>query len=425
MNKTPSMTALKPYPHNLYRQFIDHRYRITLLFNANKVYDREVIEGIGEYLQASQCNWDIYLEEEFTTHLENFHTWKGDGVIADFDNPHIRELLEDTTLPVVAIGGSYEHPSDYPDVPYVATDNQALIELAFQHLKSKGIENFAFYGMPQESWRRWSHEREQAFIQLLRREGYSGSVYRGNEVSPQTWQYDMNRLADWLQQLPTPVGIVAVTDARARHLLQVCDHLKLMVPDKISVIGIDNEELTRYLSRVSLSSVEQGCKEMGYQAAKLLHRLLTTAPEETEQLEALRQTRRLVPPTQVHARQSTDYQALKDPYVIQAMHFIRHHACKGIKVEQVLDYVGISRSNMEIRFKEECGHSIHQEIHNSKLRQARHLLATTSLPVAEIAELCGYPSLQYMYSVFKKHQQCTPKEFREQHHDRWRHRDAL
>ena len=29
-------------------------YRIALLFNANKVYDREVVEGVGQYLQASQ-----------------------------------------------------------------------------------------------------------------------------------------------------------------------------------------------------------------------------------------------------------------------------------------------------------------------------------------------------------------------------------
>lgn len=40
------------------------------------------------------------------------------------------------------------------------------------------------------------------------------------------------------------------------------------------MIGIDNEELTRYLSRVALSSVAQGTRQMGYQAAKLLHRLL-------------------------------------------------------------------------------------------------------------------------------------------------------
>lgn len=393
---------------------MDKRYRITLLFNANKVYDRQVIEGIGEYLQASQCEWDIFLEEDFTAHLDNFKAWKGDGVIADFDDPQIEELLRNTDIPVVGVGGSYEKEEQYPDVPYVATDNEALVDLAFHHLREKGLENFAFYGIPEDPSKRWAHERTKAFKKIVKREGYTGSVYLGNETSPQTWQYDMNRLADWLQMLPTPTGIIAATDSRARHLLQVCEHLNIMVPDKVSVIGIDNEELARYLTRVSLSSVGQGSKEMGYRAAKMLHKLVENRDKvERQPNEVLKHARVLVPPTQVYERQSTDFQALKDPYVIQAMHFIRHNACKGIKVDQVLTYVGISRSNMEARFKEERGHSIHQEIHNSKLNRACNLLKNTSLPIVEVAELCGYPSLQYMYTVFKKNLDRTPKDYRE------------
>lgn len=41
----------------------DKRHRITLLFNANKAYDRQVVEGVGEYLQASQSEWDIFMRK--------------------------------------------------------------------------------------------------------------------------------------------------------------------------------------------------------------------------------------------------------------------------------------------------------------------------------------------------------------------------
>ncbi|BBM66093.1 XylR family transcriptional regulator [Vibrio alfacsensis] len=392
---------------------MEKKFRITLLFNANKIYDRQVIKGIGEYLQASQCDWDIYLEDDFTTHLENFKQWKGDGVIADLDNPEIEELLRSSDIPVVGVGGSYADESQYPNFPYIATDNHGLVNLAFQHLKDKGLENFAFYGFSDDKGKRWARERAYAFQDIVKKEGYQGSVFRGGDTSPETWQYDMNRLSDWLQMLPTPIGIIAATDSRARHLLQACDHLNIMVPDKVSIIGIDNEELTRYLSRVSLTSVGHGCKEMGYRAAKMLHSLLKKARTETLS-ENKKYSRVLVPPTKVFARHSTDFQALRDPYVIQAMHYIRHNACKGIKVDQVLTYVGISRSNMETRFKEERGHSIHNEIHNAKLQRACTLLCTTSLPIVEIAEVCGYPSLQYMYTVFKKNLSQTPKEYRDE-----------
>jgi len=116
----------------------------------------------------------------------------------------------------------------------------------------------------------------------------------------------------------------------------------------------------------------------------------------------------------VMERQSTDFKALRDPLVIQAIHFIRQHASQGIKVEQVLDHLRVSRSNLEKRFKEEMSHSIHHEIHTVKLNKAKYLLEHSRLNTTEIAELCGYPALQYMYAVFKKDLSTTPTAYREQ-----------
>ncbi|MEQ4511023.1 MAG: D-xylose utilization transcriptional activator XylR [Dickeya sp.] len=386
----------------------EKRYRITLLFNANKVYDRQVVEGVGEYLQASQCDWDIFIEEDFRCRIDNIRDWLGDGVIADFDDPAIIALLAGVRVPLVGVGGSYHNPQDYPPVHYIATDNYALVESAFLHLKNKGLNRFAFYGLPISVGKGWAQEREYAFRQLVAAEQYQGVVYQGMETSPDNWQYAQNRLADWIQTLPPQTGIIAVTDARARHLLQVCEHLNIAVPEKLCVIGIDNEELTRYLSRVALSSVAQGTRQMGYRAAKLLHQLLLTP-------NALPLQRILVPPLRVVERSSTDYRSVRDPAVIQAMHFIRHHACKGIKVEQVLDAVGLSRSNLEKRFKDETGQTIHGMIHAEKLERARNLLVSTSLSINEISSMCGYPSLPYFYSVFRKDYNLTPREYRERY----------
>ncbi|EKC6949758.1 XylR family transcriptional regulator [Salmonella enterica] len=328
----------------------DKRHRITLLFNANKAYDRQVVEGVGEYLQASQSEWDIFIEEDFRARIDNIKEWLGDGVIADYDDDDIAQLLADVDVPIVGVGGSYHLAENYPAVHYIATDNHALVESAFLHLKEKGVNRFAFYGLPDSSRKHWAAEREYAFRQLVAEEKYRGVVYQGLETAPENWQHAQNRLADWLQTLPPQTGIIAVTDARARHVLQACEHLHIPVP-----------------------------------------------------------------PVRVIARRSTDYRSLTDPAVIQAMHFIRNHACKGIKVEQVLDAVGISRSNLEKRFKEEVGETIHALIHAEKLEKARSLLISTTLAINEISQMCGYPSLQYFYSVFKKEYVTTPKEYRDQH----------
>lgn len=185
----------------------DKRHRITLLFNANKAYDRQVVEGVGEYLQASQSEWDIFIEEDFRARIDNIKDWLGDGVIADYDDDDIAQLLADVDVPIIGVGGSYHLESDYPPVHYIATDNHALVESAFLHLKEKGVNRFAFYGLPSSSGKRWAAEREYAFCQLVAKEKYRGVVYQGLETAPENWQHAQNRLADWLQTLPPQTGI--------------------------------------------------------------------------------------------------------------------------------------------------------------------------------------------------------------------------
>jgi LacI family transcriptional regulator len=382
----------------------EKRYRLNLVFNANKVYDRQVIEGIGEYLQAAQCDWDVYFEDDFRSRLDALKHWKGDGIIADFDNPEVEEILKDTNIPTVAVGGSYHHKKYYPRLPYVATDNAALVRCAFQHLKRKGLPQFAFYGLPSTVYSRWASEREHAFVEQVRSDGFEPHVHQGFCTSAEIWETAQHELETWLTDLPKPIGIIAVTDSRARHLLQVCDHLNILVPEQVAIVGIDNESMARYLNRTALSSVEQGSKQMGYEAAKMLHRMLLGFSVEDSLV--------VVDPIGITERQSSDYRALHDPYVIQAMHFIRHNACRGVKVAQVVDYIGISRTNLETRFIDEIGCSMHEQLHMTKFYRACELITSTNLPFDEIARTCGYPSVQYMYTVSRKNLGMTPGEYR-------------
>ncbi|MEL6186595.1 MAG: DNA-binding transcriptional regulator [Myxococcota bacterium] len=379
-------------------------HRITLLFNANKVYDRRVIQGIGEYLHGSESRWDVYLDEDFRYRERTLEVWAGDGIIADMDDPRIEEAVADLSFPVVGVGASYAGRDKYPPVPYVATDNDGIADVAFEHLKSKGLEHFAFYGLPESPFHRWAAERERAFVERVDRAGYRAAVYRGHLTRPDRWTEALEDLSHWLRSLPRPLGIMAVTDSRARHLLQVCRGPGMMVPDEVAVIGVDNDEVARFVSPVPLSSVEQATRDMGHRAARLLHRMLSGFQMKREPT--------VVPPVGVVARQSSDYQAAQDPDVIQALHFIRRQACRGIKVEHVLTFVGRSRSTLERRFRAERGHSIHHEIHNHRLEQACELLRATELPMAEVADRCGFPSVQYLYTVFKKHAGVTPLAFR-------------
>ena len=381
-------------------------HRIALLFNGSKIYDRGIIAGIGNYLSSTRASWDLFLEEDFLCRLKGIERWQGDGIIADFDDPLIGEALAHSKLPVVAVGGSYEDASAYPKgIPYVATDNHGLMKLAYEHLIEAGLTRFACFSLPPAQANRWAQEREKAFRRLMQRDGLNVEVYRGLGTSAPLWDSAVEQQIAWLQSLPKPIGIIAVTDARARQLLQACLTAGIAVPEEVALIGIDNDPLTRTLTRVPLSSVIQGTETMGRTAAALLHQMLHGKPCTGTQI--------LVPPEAINVQASSLHQPLGNPYVMQALLFIRQYACQGIKTAQVAAYVGVSRSSLEAHFRKVRGCSVHDEILRFKLAAAAKGLESQGLAIADIASSCGFKSAQYLHTVFRREFGCTPREYQQ------------
>jgi LacI family transcriptional regulator len=382
------------------------------LFNASKIYDRGIITGIGSYLSSTRVWWNLFLEDDFQYRLNGIEDWNGDGIIADFDDPRIYEVLSRTKIPVVAVGGSYESAADYPrGIPYVATDNFKLVQAAYTHLIEMGLRSFALYSLPPAPENRWAVERENAFSKLLAQDGLEPLIFRGQSTHASTWNIAVEELTHWLMALPKPIGIVAVTDSRARHLLEACLAAGLSVPEEVALIGIDNDPLTRTLARIPLSSVAQGTETMGHMAAQFLHQMLNGL--------RIPDRRVLVPPAGISVQASSRHEKPSNPYVMRARHFIRQYACQGIKTEQVANYVGISKSSLEQYFRNERGYSVHTEILNFKLDAAKTMLEQNeSYNCADIAVRCGFTSVQYMYTVFKRELGCTPREYRDGGHRR-------
>jgi LacI family transcriptional regulator len=377
-------------------------HRIALLFNGNKVFDRDVIAGVAAHLASTRSRWDLFLEEDFRLRLSGIEDWQGDGIIADFDDPAVAHALRRSKIPVVAVGASYADAADYPaGVPYVATDNAALIKLAYEHLIDAGLTQFALFSQPESPGNRWAQEREQAFCALMRRDGMAADIYRGRSTTAPSWDAAVDEQVAWLQALPKPVGIIAVTDARARQLVQACNMAGIAVPEQVALIGIDNDPLARLLTRIPLSSVIQGAQAIGRTAAQLLDQALHGSPPGAVRI--------LIPPEGINAQASSRHEPPRHPHVMRARHFIRQYACQGIKTGQVADYLGISRSSLEAHFRQEQNTSVHDEILRFKLNAATSLLKTADANISDVALRCGFTSVQYMHAVFKRELGCTPR----------------
>ncbi len=379
---------------------------MALLFHASKVYDREVIAGIGSYVNHTRVAWDLFLEEDFRFRLDGIEDWKGDGIIADFDDPQVCRSLASMSLPIVAVGGSYADESLYPvGIPYVATDNTLLVSHAWDHLVECGLTEFACYSLPESPLNRWAQEREGAFERLLQGFGLPCRIHRGLATSAPTWNGAAHQLVAWLLSLPKPIGIIAVTDARARQLLQACILAGITVPSEVAIVGIDNDTLGQFLTRVPLTSVSQGTHEMGRIAAHLMHQMLGGVPPP--------EMRVIVPPADLHRRESSRLEPAHSPRVMRALQYIRHYACQGIKTDQVAAYARLSRSTLETSFRRELGRSVHDEIMAYKLKRAQHLLSRSGISIAEVAESAGFATMQYLNTVFRRELGCTPGDWRE------------
>ena len=98
--------------------------------------------------------------------------------------------------------------------------------------------------------------------------------------------------------------------------------------------------------RPTLSSLDVDGQRVGYEAAKLLDRMMAGKPSKDVVY---------IPPSHVVVRQSTDLVAIEDADVAQAVRIIRESACTGIDVMRVADKVGLSRRSLERRFRQFLG----------------------------------------------------------------------
>jgi LacI family transcriptional regulator len=113
----------------------------------------------------------------------------------------------------------------------------------------------------------------------------------------------------------------------------------------------------------------------------------------------------------VVTRHSTDVLAIEDSEVAAAMAFIQQHGCESIGVNDVVEEIGVSRTKLETRFRA-VGRTIHGEIRRQRVERARTLIATTDLPIKQVAAATGFAHVHYMTTVFRRNTGWTPAGYR-------------
>ena len=204
--------------------------------------------------------------------------------------------------------------------------------------------------------------------------------------------------------MPKPIGLFAVTDYRARQVLDACRQVGMRVPQQVAVIGVDNEEVICMHGEPKLSSVARNNQQEGYHAAAMLDQLIrgknVAAVEEK------------IPPLGVVARESTETVAFKDPRLCEAIDYLNKHIDDPIGVQELASHVGVSRRWMEYAFRDALGESPYQYIRHRRLKLAQHLLEEeTATKIYEVARRTGFTSAKQLSMAFCQEFGVSPRDY--------------
>ena len=378
----------------------DKRRRVALLIESSNVYGRELLRGIRSWSREND-SWSFRLVEQGRGAMKQgwLASWEGDGVIARVENETIQTFLKSMKLPAVDVSAAFEDSG----FPQVVTDSAGVVKLAIEYLESLGIRHFAYCG---DSSFRWSRLREREFVHRVEKLGYVAFA-RGQRIS--RLETEIKRLGDWLETLPKPVAVLACYDVRGQEVMEACRERGLRVPEEVAVLGVHDDEVLCELCDPPMSSVIPDPKRAGYEAARLLKKLM-----DGEMPRKAGRKPRLIPPVGISARQSTDVVAIPDRKIAQALRYIKQRACDGINVADVLRECPMARTQLERRFRQVIGRSPREEIERVRMTRVQELLSRTTLPISAIAEEAGFEYPEYLSVAFKRCFGLTPKAYRDE-----------
>ena len=362
---------------------------------------RKRMMGIFRHVGADN-DWDMRIipnEETLCELLEsNNPAERPDGIISGIPYAdRTRAAISRAGIPFVGIGMSESELSAHSDRRrFVLNDNEGIGRAAADYFLSLGnFRSFAF--VPDVRGRKWSVLRGDAFAAQLKARGRDCLVYRPTGTT--------TSLDAFLGQLPKPAAVFAAWDGRGADVIHAAHLARLKVPDEISVLGVDDDDLICEHTVPALSSIRTDAEGMGETAARLMKDLLTR--KECGRGEPVRR-----PLLGLAERSSSRPPAPAADLILRAHAFIDAEAKNGITADEVAACLKVSRRLLDLRFRQYESTSVAKCIVERRLAHAKRLLSGSRLQVKDVFAQSGFGNVAYAIRLFRKAVGKTPEAWR-------------
>lgn len=371
---------------------------VVFFIQSSGRYESRRLKGF--YSFALERGWQVCVidrRQQVTALAKLIHFWKPIGCVIEglvaVENSALRHL---GGVPIVLCD---ENPrrlecSKWRNrAAFIKHDSVATAERAAAILMKSGRTNYAFAGTIEQT--DWSAERLRAFQNSVKDVASSFGAFTAEEQGPFLDAVDYQRkLKDWIRGVPKPCAILAANDFIGTLVIAACNDMRISIPEQVSLMGVDNDELCCENQRPTLSSVEPDFERAGRLSGELLEQLMAG--------KASAGCCREFGPAGVVERQSSIIINKKNRSVLKALEKIRLEACKGLKAADVLSTLNGARSKAERLFREATGASVLEKIEERRLEEACTLLSRKNVKIDTIASFCGYKSGSFLRKRFKE-----------------------
>ncbi len=377
------------------------RIAIALELDQPYPYHQQVFAGIQAYAKEHD-HWRCLIDEHpgLLPKRRGPHYPRYDGVIARA-SPALQRRLKKMGVPLV----NTHYQTARPGLPGVYTDPHHSGRVAAEHLIDRGFRRL---GVMRDHEHKHSSAIGEGFVRCaVEREIPCEEVFfkERSYLEQQHWLGLERFLANWLESLRPPVGLLLEGSPEARLLIQLAQARGLHIPQDVAVLCFRNDlEIVEVSPQIS--GLDENTFRVGYEAARLLDRLIDGQPAPDQPI--------LIPARGIIARESTDYFAIEDPVVVKALRYISARLSEPLDIERIAESAMVSTRSLQKHFSSALGRGVSEEIRRLRVEVAKRMLAEPEEPIGRIARHSGFSSMDLMDQVFRRELGMTPSGYRKQ-----------
>jgi LacI family transcriptional regulator len=398
--------------------------RVAVMLDLKWPYKRHADVFAGMQRHCQERGWELIIDEyaDDTIPVRPAKTVPYDGVIARATRKLAGRAAR-SKVPVVNVW--FSSPAR-KSLPGVFADFAAAGRLRAEHLLARGFRRFAVLTSDDD---RGQPVEMKAFADAVAVTGFpcvAQKVPLDPSDSLKQWRHTERTIAAWMEDWRPPVGVYAGSEMHGRMVAELCRNRGWRVPGDVAIIAGWNQATLCEHPRPTLTSVDLGYERIGYEAARLLDRLMDEKEKGTgvfaKRLSGRSEKRSpslvpehiLLPPKGLIVRESTDFFAVDDELIGAAMEFIATNSHLKIVPSDVAHAVNIGLRTLQRRFRKYLDRPIATEIRRVRIERAKRELTQSDRSIAQVSRDVGFDSPTRMHEVFCRELGVTPTEYRRQ-----------